>query len=102
LEPKHSGEKCWGLDLRNAPEQSEVRVDWLLWAYQNCNDKANFFLGNKPEKGSRAFAIRAGNYELQRQIEAGMSADEIKATWQVDLSKFKKIRSKYLMYKDFE
>jgi uncharacterized protein YbbC (DUF1343 family) len=102
LEPKFSGQKCWGLDLRNAPEQSEVNIDWLLWAYRNCNDKANFFLGNKPEKGSRAFAIRAGNYELQRQIEAGMSSDEIKATWQADLEKFKNIRSKYLMYKDFE
>jgi uncharacterized protein YbbC (DUF1343 family) len=99
--PKLEGEKCWGLDLRSVSEQSEVNLDWILWAYQNTTDRVNFFLSNRPEKGSRAFAIRAGNYELQRQIEAGMSSLEIRTTWQPGLERFKKIRTKYLLYKDF-
>lgn len=102
MKSKNFGEKCWGLDLRNAPEQAQVNIDWLIWAYRNSTDKENFFLNNNPEKGSRDFAIRVGNYELQKQIEAGMTADEIKATWQPGIEKFKEIRKKYLLYKDFE
>ncbi|MDH3323903.1 MAG: DUF1343 domain-containing protein, partial [Flavobacteriaceae bacterium] len=37
--------------------------------------------------------------KLQKQIEAGLTADEIRATWQEDIEKFKTIRSKYLIYK---
>lgn len=102
MKSKNFGKKCWGLDLRNAPEQAQVNIDWLLWAYENSTNKENFFLGDNPETGSRSFAIRAGTYELQRQIEAGMTAAEIKATWQPGIEKFKEIRKKYLLYKDFE
>ena len=35
---------------------------------------------------------------LQKQIEQGMTNEEIKATWQDDLENFKKIREKYLIY----
>lgn len=102
LKSKNFGEKCWGLDLRNAPEQAQVNIDWLLWAYENCTDKEHFFLNDKPEKGSRDFAIRVGNYELEKQIKAGMTTQQIKATWQPAIEKFKEIRKKYLIYPDFE
>jgi uncharacterized protein YbbC (DUF1343 family) len=44
----------------------------------------------------------AGTKELEEQIKAGLSEDEIKQTWQDGLVQFKKIRKKYLLYKDFE
>jgi uncharacterized protein YbbC (DUF1343 family) len=36
------------------------------------------------------------------QIKNGLSASAIRASWQKDLSNFKMIRKKYLLYKDFE
>ena len=43
----------------------------------------------------------AGNNDLWQQIRAGKSEDEIRAGWEPQLSEFKKIRQKYLLYEDF-
>ena len=67
----------------------------LIWAYNNYTDKENFF-------NHRGFSLRAGNYELEEQIKAGMTPEQIKATWQPGLDSFKQVRKKYLMYPDFE
>ena len=57
----------------------------------------------KGENFFNTFFIKlAGTKELEEQIKAGLSEDEIKQTWQDGLVKFKKIRKKYLLYKDFE
>jgi len=44
----------------------------------------------------------AGNADLMEQIQTGQSAKDIRASWQKGIIKFKKIRKKYLLYKDFE
>jgi len=44
----------------------------------------------------------AGNATLMQQIKDGKSEDEIRKSWQPDIQKFKAIRKKYLLYKDFE
>lgn len=93
--PKQNGVLCYGLDLREEPEQAEVNLDYIIWAYNNYTDKEKFF-------NRRAFSLRAGNYELEDQIKAGMTPEEIKATWQPGLDSFKQVRKKYLMYPDFE
>ena len=93
--PKQNGVLCYGLDLREEPEQAQVNLDYIIWAYNNYTDKDKFF-------NRRAFSLRAGNYDLEDQIKAGMSAEEIKATWQPGLDSFKQVRKKYLMYPDFE
>jgi len=59
--------------------------------YQKTPKKQKFF-GN-------TFTIHAGNTKLQEQLEKGISAKEIHKSWQKDLEEFKKIRSKYLIYK---
>jgi uncharacterized protein YbbC (DUF1343 family) len=102
MKSKNFGVKCWGLDLRNAPEQSQLNLDWILWAYANSTDKSNFFLNDTPGRGSRDFAIRAGTHTLQRQIESGLTSAQIKSTWQPGIAKFKLTRRKYLLYSDFE
>ena len=43
----------------------------------------------------------AGNDMLKQQILQGKTANEIRASWEPALSEFKKIRKKYLLYKDF-
>ncbi|GMN10862.1 DUF1343 domain-containing protein [Croceitalea sp. MTPC9] len=89
--PKEKGETCFGEDLSNTPEMNSVSLKWLIKAYQNCTDKSKFF-------NTDGFTKHAGTKKLQKQIEAGLSENEIKVTWEEDLEAFKKVRLKYLIY----
>ena len=89
--PKEEGKTCYGRDLSHVPRMSEVSMEWIIDAYKNTLDKSKFFLTDR-------FTKHAGTPLLQQQIEQGMTNDEIKATWQDDLARFKKIREKYLIY----
>jgi len=89
--PKHKGELCYGEDLSNAEVNDEMTLKWIIKAYENSTDKSLFFLTN-------GFTKHAGTTKLQKQIEAGMTEVDIKATWQKDLESFKKIRANYLIY----
>lgn len=89
--PKEQGKVCYGKDLSQTPRMNEVTMEWVIDAYQNTLHKPKFFL-------TSGFTKHAGTPLLQKQIEQGMTNAEIKATWQDDLEKFKKIREKYLIY----
>lgn len=89
--PKEQGKLCYGEDLSDQKPLASVDLQWIVKAYQNSTDKENFFL-------TASFTKHAGQTELQKQIESGMSAQEIRATWSKDLEKFKQIRAKYLLY----
>ena len=81
---------------------ASVCIDWdapgsldlffLLNAYQNYPDKANFFLKNN------FFDKVAGTDLLRKQIIAGIAEEEIRASWEPGLENFKEIRGKYLLY----
>ena len=95
--PVLRGQLCYGLDLRNAMEEGLVpspgiNLSWLIDAYRNFPDRDSFF--------NNYFNTLAGGEELRRQIEAGLSEEQIKETWQSGLSKFKVIRKKYLLYSE--
>ena len=89
--PKEKGEVCFGKDLSKIERMNEVTLVWLIDAYKNASVKTRVF-------NTTGFTRHAGNEDLQKQIEAGLTEEEIKATWQADLEKFKKIRAKYLIY----
>ncbi|SIQ28899.1 Uncharacterized conserved protein YbbC, DUF1343 family [Maribacter ulvicola] len=89
--PKEEGKLCYGKDLTKMERMNEVTMDYIIDAYTNSVDKSKFFL-------TSGFTKHAGNNRLQKQIEAGATNAEIKATWQEDIEKFKKIRAKYLLY----
>lgn len=89
--PKEEGKTCYGRDLSQTPRMNEVTMEWIIDAYNNTLDKSKFFL-------TSGFTKHAGTPLLQKQIEQGMTNEEIKATWQDDLKNFKKIREKYLIY----
>ena len=44
------------------------------------------------------FDILCGTDQIRKQIEAGVSLDEIEAFWQEDLERFLQVREKYLLY----
>ena len=58
--------------------------------YKTANKKEDFF--------NSFFDKLAGTDQLRKQIEKGLSQEEIKLSWQKDIEKFKKIRQKYLLY----
>jgi uncharacterized protein YbbC (DUF1343 family) len=100
--PKLKGQVCYGWDISGTPEEVLKNVDngiqlkWLLQAYKLFPDKENFFLK------SAHFNSLAGDDVLMQQIKDGISEIDIRKSWMPELSNFKKIRKKYLMYKDFE
>jgi uncharacterized protein YbbC (DUF1343 family) len=97
LNPTYKGMECSGYNLRDeVPDivtNPGIRLKWLILMYNSYPEKTEFF--------TSFFNKLAGSGLLRQQIEAGMSEDEIKATWQDDLIQFEKIRHKYLLYHDF-
>ena len=95
--PRYQGQKCYGEDLRNfipANGWSRLYLQWLIESYNEFPDKDKFF--------TSFFEKLAGTDLLRKQIESGLGEQEIRESWQADLEKFKQIRRKYLIYKDFE
>ena len=97
---KHYGEVCYGWNISGSPQEvlkkieNKVQLKWLINAYKLFPDKENFFL--------KGFNRLAGNDVLMQQIKDGVSETEIRKSWKPALNKFKIIRKKYLLYKDFE
>nr|WP_236582728.1 DUF1343 domain-containing protein [Sphingobacterium multivorum] len=91
------GTKNYGVDLRglNADNQ-KFTLKYLLDFYQKTPDKSTFFA--RPE----FFDKLAGTDQLRKQILAGESEDQIRASWEADLKIYKQMRKKYLLYTDFE
>ncbi|WP_079642839.1 exo-beta-N-acetylmuramidase NamZ family protein [Sphingobacterium nematocida] len=91
------GQTMYGLDLRGLDADKQTfTLKYVLDFYNKMPDKSKFF--------SRAefFDKLAGTDELRKQIIAGKTEDEIKASWQQELAEYKEMRKKYLLYKDFE
>jgi uncharacterized protein YbbC (DUF1343 family) len=94
--PPLLGEKCFGVDLRNAISEKivpspKVNLEWVIDAYDRFPDKDNFF--------TSYFDVLASGPALREQIRKGMSAEEIRSTWKDGLEKFGKIRERYLLYR---
>ncbi len=93
--PPLRGEKCFGLDLRNAINDKIVpspgiNLQWVIDAYNEYPDKGNFF--------TPYFDILAAGPTLREQILKRMTAQEINDSWKEGLKEFEKIREKYLLY----
>ncbi|MGY5850350.1 exo-beta-N-acetylmuramidase NamZ family protein [Salegentibacter sp. F14] len=88
--PKHLGEQCYGRDLSTHQALDKINLEWLIEAYQHTEDKNEFFNG--------FFTKLAGTKKLQQQIEEGLSAKEIRQSWEPGLAEFSKKREKYLLY----
>lgn len=97
-QPKFKDQVCLGYNLKDfGPVVRGLKtmyIFWLMDAYKNCPDKANFF--------TNYFDKLAGSSKLKNQIIAGKSEVEIKQSWEQGIKDFKIIRKKYLLYKDFE
>ncbi len=94
-DPPQKNKTCYGIDLKNYNTNSfaatcQINLSWLITFYQAFPDKAHFF--------NAYFSKLAGTDELRKQIEAGKTEAEIRASWEPALSDFKAMRKKYLLY----
>lgn len=88
--PKDENKLCYGVDLKNTSYLNKVNIEWLVDAYQKYPNKEKFF--------GATFTIHAGDTILEHQLKKGFSAKKIEESWQSKIEKFKKVRSKYLLY----
>lgn len=89
--PKHKGLTCFGLDLRTV-EPPLFTLKYLMQMHEKAIDKKVFW--ERPQW----INLLMGRSDLIEQIEAGLTEEEIVATWQKELNAFKENRSRYLLY----
>ncbi len=89
------GEQCYGIDLRDLdPEKATFTLKYILDFYHKMPD--TFFV--RPE----FFDKLAGTDKLREQIIAGWTEQQIRDSWKEELTEYKAMRKKYLLYEDFE
>ncbi|GAK93023.1 YzbB protein [Nonlabens ulvanivorans] len=76
--------------MRSHPKLDQINLDFLIDAFAKAPSKKNFF--------NSFFTNLAGTDNLQKQIEAGMTASEIRASWQEGLEAYDVMRQPYLLY----
>ena len=79
------------MDLRRVEVKPCFDLTYLLEMYRHT-PKGKFF------QKSNFFEKLAGNGKLRQQIENGVSEAKIRASWESELTQFKAIRDKYLLY----
>ncbi len=94
-------QKSYGWNLSGTNEEvlkkldKKIQLKYFLEAYKLFPGKDSFFLKNN-------FINKlAGSDALMQQVKDGKSEAEIRKSWEPALGNFKKIRKKYLLYKDF-
>jgi len=100
--PLYQDQLCYGLDLREYDtsifkKTGRLNLSWLIDMYKAYPEKEKFF-DYKQSKQINNFNRLAGNDKLQKQIASGMSEQEIRASWEPELSAYKQMRKKYLLY----
>lgn len=93
--PPLMGQKCYGVDLSGL-SQEEIRgmdLSYVIDAYSIMKEQGleqGFF--------RRFFDLLLGQEWVREMIEAGASAQEIRARWQPDVEAFRELRKPYLLY----
>ncbi len=96
--PLYENQKCRGYNVSEygekfASSEGQLNLNWIIQLYNEASNKNDFF--------NSFFDKLAGTDALKKQIEAGLSENEIRNTWGEKLEAFKVVRKKYLLYKDF-
>lgn len=100
--PLFMNQVCYGLDLRdydvsNFRKTKQINLGWIIELYNASPNKADFFNSKlSTQMGTIERLIGVSNF--RGQIIAGKSEEEIRASWEPGLSKYKTMRKKYLLY----
>lgn len=93
--PKHEGKPCFGIDLRNSSAKRAFTLSYFIDFYNK--------IGHEKFYATPSFLYKLyGNNKLPEQLKEGVSEEQIRASWEPELTAYKKIRKQYLLYRDFE
>ncbi len=92
--PKLQDQQLYGIDLRNSA-MSGFDLSLLIAAH-NAFQTAQIKFFTSPDFMDKL----SGTDKLRLAIEAGLSAEQIRAQWQPQLDAFKQLRQQYLLYPD--
>lgn len=93
--PLLADKTCRGKNLVGFAEKfdqnkAQINLEWLMDSYNQLKDTIPFF--------NKFFVKLAGTNKLQKQVEQGLSEDEIRASWQPEINTYLRIRERYLIY----
>ncbi len=88
--PPHENKLCYGENLRSVKAERKFDLSYLFKYYKLYPIKEKFFLPY--------FDNLAGTKELRQQIINGIMEEQIRASWEPELSQYKEMRKKYLLY----
>jgi uncharacterized protein YbbC (DUF1343 family) len=92
--PLLEGQRCRGENLVDFAHDyvyndNQLHLDWVIEAYQQLKDESFF---------TNYFRLLSGDKQLQKDIESGKTAAQIRDSWKKDIEAFEAIRGKYLIY----
>ena len=102
--PLFANEICYGLNLQNIKVDSlrntkRIAIKWIMELYKSFPEKSKFFDRSlSSEMGNIDFLV--GVSDFKNQIIAGLTVKQIQNSWEPELSKYKMMRKKYLVYPD--
>ena len=99
--PPLKGRRCHGVLLTGAEPDSLISRGVDLQYIIDARD--NYIAANAGKADAKPFFTKffdllAGTTAVREMIEEGMGAEEIRASWQSDVEKFKRRRAPYLLY----
>lgn len=100
--PLHMNQVCYGLDLRDYDidqlrKKKQVNIAWMIEMFKAYPHKEKFFdYKQSKEMGSIDKLAGVGNFK--EQIMAGVPEAEIRKSWEPELSAYKQMRKRYLLY----
>lgn len=89
--PPLENQTCYGISFEDESIEYAFTLSYLINMYESLQQE-DFF--------NAYFKRLAGTDLLQKQIESGMSEEEIRETWKNDLVSFKEKRKTYLLYSE--
>ena len=95
--PLHKNTPCHGLDLRKAPAPKGLTLKYILQAYNHYKKqgKVQQFL-TRPQW----FDLLMGTDQVRKDMLAGKTEATIRAAWEQELTTYKTMRKKYLLYEE--
>ncbi len=94
--PLQNGKLCYGLDLRRVAPPKGLSLSYFIDFMNLYGDRKSFI------SSISLFDKLVGDSSVRRMLVEGRSEAEIRATWKADLDKYRAMRKKYLLYKDYE
>ncbi|MBN3583176.1 DUF1343 domain-containing protein [Algoriphagus aestuarii] len=100
--PLFMDQVCYGIDLRDYDTEQlrksgQINFEWIRELYQASPEKEKFF-DSKLSNQMNNIEIQIGRGDFRQQIIDNVPMETIRAGWEPELSAYKEMRLKYLLY----